>query len=283
MSRNPIPMIVAVTLVAQACHRTESTQPPPPVSSLPPASSPSVAAPSPSANGTGNLAACNAHDAWFGTDGVGQGEGRPEQNQAALILKMKEWSPQCRAAALQSECEKRCDDFISGLILKATSTPSEKRELLRVRYRRNTQSVDAAMALMGKVMAFASYARSIISSPRSGAYQNPGASLDEQAQEIAGGNPCLTRMRADFARIDSLDQEVEAQLSALPIGFVVIRSTLSYAKFCVNCGSDRSSCKDMSDSIKDANEVIAEWKKLVASDRKALATLDRSIDRVGGG
>lgn len=193
---------------------------------------------------------------------------------AALVAEMKKWSPECRASALNKECGPRCDDFISDMIIKASSTQDEKLNLLQTRYERNSKSVNAAVAILAKVNALASYARSIIASPRSSAHAKNGATLDEQAEEPASGNPCLTRMRSDFAKVDSLDHDVEGQLGLLPIGFVELRTTLSFAKACVDCSNDRSMCKDMMDSLKVSNQNLSDWRKSLSADKKTIATLN---------
>lgn len=202
---------------------------------------------------TNAAAACDANARWFDDHLTGDAAAR----RTAFVTELKSWSAECRRDAFQSECAKGCDDIISGMLLEAAG-PDEKRELLRWRLEKNKRSLASARALLAKVKQLRTYAQSLAGSPR------------DVSPE------CISRMRADFARIDALDKEIMAALPSLPQGFVGIRGTLVYAKGCVNCDEgSRWQCAELGGNIKLVDEVLASQQALVSQDEKAVAKLGK--------
>lgn len=109
---------------------------------------------------------------------------------------------------------------------------------------------------MPRVQAIKAHALAIQGTPRSSAMET-----------------CLPRMRADFATIDALTEEIKGALPTLPFGSVGLLGMLSAAKSCVDCSDDRGRCGDMAEPATDFADLLTARDKLIASDKKALAAL----------
>ena len=195
---------------------------------------------------------CDAHARWFDH----HLQGTPEENRRAFVAELRAWSAECRSKAMRSECATRCDAFVSDMILEAAADSTERLELLRWRVDRNKESVALGKDFLGRVRKLHDYAQSIRSSPR-------------------GLSPaCMTRMRADFDRIEVMKRETDEKLPLLPIGFVGVRVALSYAKGCLDCSdSNRFQCDDMNEELRSLVENLTHLEGIVAADEKAAAKI----------
>ena len=187
---------------------------------------------------------CDAEALWF--DGGAR-------DASAFDAVLRAWSSECRREALRSECAPSCDEVISDRIIEASATPEEKKEALRTRMDLNVAALSNARGLLRRAREIQQYALSIRGTPRS---------LDPV---------CMERLRSDFARIDELI--ADAKSLPIPLGGTSIREFAGSAKGCVSCGDDlTSNCNEMAEPLKDMSDNLAEADKLVAHDKKALAT-----------
>jgi hypothetical protein len=143
------------------------------------------------------------------------------------------------------------------MLIDAAGNKVEKRRLIQWRYDRNTESLTVARAMEKKVSAFVTYAKGLIGSPRG----------------ITGKG--MPRLHADFARLEALSKEVEAQLAVLPEGSVGLRSLVYEVRSCIDCSDDRRLCKDMVEELGTFRENIAEMQKLVTADLARLKQLPK--------
>jgi hypothetical protein len=114
---------------------------------------------------------------------------------------------------------------------------------------------------------------------------NPTA--EQIAEQIANGDPCMRRMKADDAKIyaivDELDHEVDGVGGGDTVRFLQasvvapLRGILTQTHSCGNCGNDRSSCKSLRDDLKEAEEGLLEFEKQIASDKKHVADPPSSV------
>jgi hypothetical protein len=216
-------------------------------------------------------AECDADKAWFADfPEEGMPDGFVEAHPAAFTKLLAKWTPECRAKAMTTLCATHgCDDLPSTQLIDAAATPDEKRAARTTRLTGNVEAVKRGRIHLAATQRLVNYALSIRNVPRP---SSRGKSDEEMAEDLANGNPCLDRMRNDFARIDAANAAIGNDLSSLPFGLVGLRSELMLTKSCVDCSNDRSSCDELREPLKDATELLADYDKLIASDRAALAS-----------
>ncbi len=217
---------------------------------------------------------CDADAEWF--DGGSVPDRTPAENLAAFTTRWKGRTPQCRTTAMRTACDKHgCDDLMSGVLIAAATSPLEASALRQVRLDGNVAALGRGRPLYTRTKELVTYANSVISAPRSSAF-NKATTLDGRAQDLANENPCIVRLKRDFARVDVVSADLERALPTLPFGTMLLRSVLISVKACLNCSDDdRYACKDAVESLKSADDALAEYEADVARDRKAVGALAR--------
>jgi hypothetical protein len=257
-----ISLALTLALGAAACGKTEPQQGAP--APAPPTASAATKPPEPAKK----AAPCDAYDLWFGDELQGD---TPEARRAAFVKVLRPWTSECRLTGIKSVCERAgCDEVVSDPIIESAAADPERKQLWKYRLDRNTEAVKIGRAQLEAVKKIVAYANSIRSAPRTSKYVPPGSSLDKIADGIANGNPCLTRMRADFDRIKVAMAELDAAASKATAGLIGLHMALAAAQSCVDCTDDRTTCDAMAEPVKNATDLVADIEKLMASDRAAV-------------
>jgi hypothetical protein len=174
-------------------------------------------------------------------------------------------------------CEYGCgsgEDGISDVLVNASPTPAERQAVLKYRLDRNTIRAKKWRDLYARTKAIVDHALAIQSSTRSSAYTPPNPTAEQLAEQLANGDPCMQRMKADDAKIDPVEAELEREetmtwLKALV--FAPLRGLLGQAHSCGDCSDDRSACKSLRSDLKDAEKDLVEFEKRVAVDKKLIS------------
>lgn len=168
------------------------------------------------------------------------------------VVAMRDWSPECRMKALTLECEHTCSDEPSNLVL-AAAPDDEARALRAERLKRNTAALQRLQLLVDKAEALHAYARKLPPAPR------------------GLGDACMTRMRADFARVDAVQRELRTQLRTLPYGASLLNDWLVSVRSCLDCSDDRKGCETaLTDREFFLKETIEHWRAQNAADASVL-------------
>lgn len=117
--------------------------------------------------------------------------------------------------------------------------------------------VARARQLQTKATGVTTYARSITASPRQSAY-NHATTVEGMAEEIARGNPCITRLQKDFRQIEVLRTEVATAKQSMPSWgyYDILDDALVDAKLCVDCSDNRKPCQSMITQLKSADDEL---------------------------
>ncbi len=179
-------------------------------------------------------------------------DGNQEAAEAKTLATVKAWTSECRWAAFERDCSKRCWDFETDRVIEGAASSAEAKTLRAERVKRNAAAMVALEPLLKRV-------RDIVA--KGNRLNAPGRTLSPD---------CATRMGEDFRTIDALKAEVEDALGVIPIGLVGLKSTLSLAKSCLDCSPNREMCKDMNEDMKSNDEIISDWAKMNSKDAAAL-------------
>lgn len=214
---------------------------------------------------------CDANVLWFGVDGNVAPRGTEEQETARFMAAARSWPATCRKEALTTVCSRGCDDLLSSMLIDAAASPEERKEATQFRRDHNTVAVKNGRALYVKAKAIVEYAMSIRRSPRASAYQKPHQTLEDMSSDLANGNPCIDRLRRDFARIDAFASEVDTSITETARGSCeALKSLTGYAKGCVDCSDDRDDCESMKEDLKTVDENLREDELVLAKDNAFL-------------
>jgi hypothetical protein len=253
-----------VLLVLVGCDKKEDAPAPAPVATAAEAPAPPPVPP------------CDGEAAW--------GEGFPENGDddaltahgRAYAAKIQAWTPDCRQKALVTVCQYGCEsgeDGLSDELINAFPAP-ERTAALKYRVDRNTAKATKWRDLFTKTKALVDHALAIQGSARSSAYETPNATAEQLAAELVNGDPCMRRMKADDAKIDPIEKDLESEgtmiLLKAPI-FGPLEGLLNNAHACWNCSDDRWGCKDLKADLKTAETDLVTFEKQVAADKKQLA------------
>ncbi len=222
------------------------------------------------------VAPCDAEAAWA--------EGFPENGDDAALAahgraygpKIQAWTPDCRQKALLTMCQYGCESGESGLsdeLINAFPAP-ERAAALKYRVDRNTAKATKWRDLFTRTKALVDHALAIQGSTRSSAYETPNATAEQLAAELVNGDPCMRRMKADDAKIDPIEKDLESEdtmiLLKAPV-FGPLQGLLNNAHACWNCSDDRWGCKDLKADLKTAETDLVAFETRVAADKKQLA------------
>lgn len=169
---------------------------------------------------------------------------------------MRPWTVACRREVFNEECKDRCFSYETDEIIMAAATSEERRGLLVDRVERNKRSIALADDLYTRSAKFFEHAKSLIGKPR--------------------GDACFRRIKADFATVDGLVEEVKDKAARLPTGMISLGGSLIQAKNCVHCSDDASSkelCAEAIAQFKEDAENIDQLKADVKTDEATLKAL----------